>query len=139
MVYEITAYKDERGREPVVEFLESLADSEFARFQAVIEQVKQNGTNIKGDIGHWVGDLFQIRFKECRCFMYKADTNTFVLLHAFKKKTNKTEPREIKKGEAILKKDQEHRQAEAKLATAAANAAAIKRAKQKPSSQKKRG
>jgi len=108
-VFIVTVFKDERGREPVLEFLAKLTREERARFQSIIELVRSNGTNIRGDLGHWVEEFFQVRFKECRCLMYKPDKNTFVLLHAFKKKSDKTPEREIKQARTNRKKDQMQR------------------------------
>ena len=104
-MYEIVFYKDSRGREPVKEFLSELekqADTnKDARIQlekilAHLDALSEKGTRAGEAVTkHIDGDIWELRPVRNRILYFFWKNNTFVLLHHFVKRTQKTPTREI--------------------------------------------
>ncbi len=106
MDWEIEFYQKENGEIPVEDFLLSLSPKLRAKAYSDIMLLKQLGINIREPFstaikGERYRGLFELRVKFSsditRIFYFIYEKNTFVLLHGFVKKTNKTSERELEK------------------------------------------
>ena len=111
-MYEIVFYDDERGNEPVKEFIEKLNDkaatSKDARINlkkivAYLDALEAYGTRVGEPVTkHLNGEIWELRPLANRIlYAYWCD-NKFILLHHFIKKSNKTPIREIEQAKRNL-------------------------------------
>jgi len=117
LAYDVEFYQKENGEIPTQEFLESLHPKLRAKIFREIELLKNYGPDlrepytkpIKGKENKGLFEL-RIRFSSdiSRVFYFSYAGNTFVLLHAFAKKTQKIPKREIDKARKY-KEDYERR------------------------------
>jgi len=117
LAYDVEFYQKENGDIPVQEFLESLPPKLRAKTFREIELLKNHGPDLrephtkpvkgKGNKG-----IYELRVKFStnisRLFYFSYYGNTFVLLHGFVKKSNKTPRREIERAKKY-KEDYERR------------------------------
>lgn len=106
-MYSIEFYEDSNGNSEVWEFLEELRiksksnkDARIQYNQAVmyIELLENNGTHLPENITKHLGDnIWELRPGNNRVFYFFYQNNTYVLLHQFRKKSQKTPRREIEK------------------------------------------
>ena len=106
-MYNVEFYETQDGKSQIWEFLEELrikaATSKEARIQhkqasLYIELLQQNGTRLNENITKHLEDgIWELRPGNNRVFYFFFQDNTFVLLHQFRKKTQKTPKREIEK------------------------------------------
>lgn len=106
-MYIVEFYETQDGKSQIWEFLEDLrikaATSKDARIQhkqasLYIELLQQNGTRLNENITKHLEDgIWELRPGNNRVFYFFFQDNTFVLLHQFRKKTQKTPKREIEK------------------------------------------
>ena len=106
-MYNVGFYETQDGKSQIWEFLEDLrikaATSKDARIQhkqasLYIELLQQNGTRLNENITKHLEDgIWELRPGNNRVFYFFFQDNTFVLLHQFRKKTQKTPKREIEK------------------------------------------
>lgn len=110
MMFVVEFYEDQNGESEVWKFLESLREqsknNKDARIQykQMILQIqllevigtRQSPNNVK----HIEGDIWEIRPGHNRVFFVHFDEGKFVLLHHYRKKTQKTPKREIIKAKA---------------------------------------
>ena len=106
-MYNVEFYETQDGKSQIWEFLENLrikaAASKDARIQhkqasLYIELLQQNGTRLNENITKHLEDgIWELRPGNNRVFYFFFQDNTFVLLHQFRKKTQKTPKREIEK------------------------------------------
>ena len=106
-MYNVEFYETQDGNSQIWEFLEELrikaATSKDARIQhkqasLYIELLQQNGTRLNENITKHLEDgIWELRPGNNRVFYFFFQDNTFVLLHQFRKKTQKTPKREIEK------------------------------------------
>ena len=106
-MYNVGFYETQDGKSQIWEFLEDLrikaATSKDARIQhkqasLYIELLQQNGTHLNENITKHLEDgIWELRPGNNRVFYFFFQDNTFVLLHQFRKKTQKTPKREIEK------------------------------------------
>ena len=106
-MYNVEFYETQDGKSQIWEFLENLrikaATSKDARIQhkqasLYIELLQQNGTRLNENITKHLEDgIWELRPGNNRVFYFFFQDNTFVLLHQFRKKTQKTPKREIEK------------------------------------------
>ena len=104
-MYNVEFYETQDGKSQIWEFLEELrikaATSKDARIQhkqasLYIELLQQNGTRLNENITKHLEDgIWELRPGNNRVFYFFFQDNTFVLLHQFRKKTQKTPKREI--------------------------------------------
>ena len=101
-MYNIEFYEDSNGRSELWEFLESLrvkaATNKDARIQykqisLYIQLLEDNGTRLDDDI-------WELHPGNNRVLYFYFKNDTFVLLHQFRKKTQKTPKREIERAKA---------------------------------------
>ena len=104
-MYRILLYTTENGRSPVKEFMENLAKgskrTELTSFIGYQERLAECGmqvnTTYPGTIKHLQGEIYELRPGKNRVLFFAAVGDDFVLLHAFRKTTQKTPKREIEK------------------------------------------
>ena len=109
-MYTVEFYETRDGQCPVWEFLENLriksASNKDARIQhkqasLYIELLQQNGTHLNDNITKHLEDgIWELRPGNNRVFYFFYENNTFVLLHQFRKKSQKTPKREIEKAKS---------------------------------------
>lgn len=108
--YAIHFYKDKKGNKPVVEYLEELSKNndkdsriKINKINDYIEALKEYGTNLKEPyIKHIEGEIWELRPLRDRIFFVAWINDSFVLLHHFMKKTQKTPSKEIEKARKEL-------------------------------------
>ena len=106
-MYEIEFYETEDGKCPIWVFLEALRlkaptnkDARIQHKQAslYIELLQQNGTHMNAEITKHLDDgIWELRPGNNRVFYFFYQNDTYVLLHQFRKKSQKTPKREIEK------------------------------------------
>ena len=106
MTWKIGYYKKENGEIPVLDFLLTLEPKMRAKVVQYIDLLEKSGTNlrepyvapIKGDKYKGLWEL-RVRFASdiTRVFYFTYQNDTFVMLHGFKKKTNKTPTSELER------------------------------------------
>ena len=109
-MYEIEFYETEDGKCPIWDFLEALRlkaptnkDARIQHKQAslYIELLQQNGTHMNAEITKHLDDgIWELRPGNNRIFYFFCQSDTYVLLHQFRKKSQKTPKREIEKAKA---------------------------------------
>lgn len=110
MAYKILYYKTLKGKEPLRDFLNSLDEKAEQKIYAYLQKLEDEGflpfpysRKIEG-----VRKLRELRIPQgtniYRVFYFMYRERTIVLLHAFKKKTQKTPKREV----VIAKDRMEH-------------------------------
>ena len=109
-MYEIEFYETEDGKRPIWDFLEALRlkaptnkDARIQHKQAslYIELLQQNGTHMNAEITKHLDDgIWELRPGNNRVFYFFYQNDTYVLLHQFRKKSQKTPKREIEKAKA---------------------------------------
>ena len=111
-MYEVIFYKDKNEKEPIRDYIYELSqqNSKDARIKLkkifeYIGQLKAYGVSAgKPAIDHIADtDLYELRPTSDRIFFVYWKDNTFVLLHHFVKKTQKTPAREIEQAQRNLK------------------------------------
>lgn len=104
-MYKIEFYENQHGESEVWDFLEALRvkskNSKDARIQYnqiifYIDLLAKNGTNLPVNITkHLEEDIWELRPGNNRVFYFYYDESQYVLLHHFRKKSQKTPKREI--------------------------------------------
>lgn len=104
-MHEIYFYRDRNGVEPVYEYLKELQSKQdkSSRIKAqkcndYITKLSQDGT-LAGMpyVKHIEGEIWELRPLKDRIFFVAWYQGSYVLLHQFRKETQKTPPREIEK------------------------------------------
>lgn len=106
-MYEVIFYKDSKGNEPIREYLTSLKTKastskqdrvKFIKITTYIRSLQEYGTRIGNPtVKHIDGDIWELRPLSDRIFFFYWQDDTFVLLHYFHKKSQKTPRKEIDK------------------------------------------
>ena len=109
-MYKIEFYEKQRRESEVWDFLETLRvkskTSKDARIQYnqilfYIDLLAKNGTNLTVNITkHLEEDIWELRPGNNRVFYFYYDESQYVLLHHFRKKSQKTPKREITRAKA---------------------------------------
>ncbi len=104
MEWQVEYYKKENGKIPVLDYLLTLPPKLRAKVFSEIELLEKHGSALrepytKAIKGDKYKDLFELRIKFSseisRIFYFTYHNNTFVLLHGFTKKTDRTPPSEL--------------------------------------------
>lgn len=109
-MYEIYFYKDKNGKEPILEYIKSLKSKndkdsriKLNKINDYIETLHQYGTQAgEPYIKHLDGDIWELRPLRDRILFAAWLNGSFILLHHFMKKTQKTPKREINKAKKEL-------------------------------------
>lgn len=109
-LYQIEFYETVDGFSDIIELLESLrvkaesvkdARIQYGQISRYIELLRINGTNLPVEITKHLGDgIWELRPGFNRVFFFYFDNDTYVLLHHYRKRTQKTPRREIDKAKA---------------------------------------
>ena len=117
MDWQVEYYKKENGKIPVLEYLLTLNPKIRAKAFSEIELLEKHGANLrepytKSIKGEKYKELYELRVKFSsdisRIFYFTFRNNTFVLLHGFTKKTEKTPLNELERA-LRYKEDYERR------------------------------
>lgn len=111
-MFTVEFYQTENGYSELWDFLENLrikstrskdARIQFNQISLYIELLQQKGTNLPDKITKYIEDnLWELRPGVNRILYFYHKENRFVLLHYFRKKTQKTPKREINKAKAEI-------------------------------------
>lgn len=109
-MYKIYFYKDRNNKEPVLDYLRELSSKKDkdSRIKAnkvndYIEILKQYGTQAgEPYIKHLDGEIWELRPLKDRILFVVWHNGSYVLLHTFMKKTQKTPKREIERAKREL-------------------------------------
>ena len=109
-MYRIIFYEDKKGNSPVLEYIEELAirdDKEgnikFGKVMDYIDKLRINGTRAGSNyVKHLDGEIWELRPMSDRILFGAWVENSFVLLHHFRKETQKTPRSEIEKAKNEL-------------------------------------
>lgn len=106
-MYTVEFYEDADGKSELWDFLEELrekaANNKDARIQhkqisLYIQLLQDNGTRLNENITKHIDDgIWELRPGNNRIFYFFYENDKFVLLHQFRKKSQKTPKREIEK------------------------------------------
>ncbi len=89
MAWEIEFYKDEKGNVPVEGFIENPPPKEKAKIIWIIDLLEGTGINLSEPYAkHIEGSLWELKPQQNR-IIYFLNKETFVLLHGFRKKSQK--------------------------------------------------
>ena len=107
MSYKVELYKDKNGKEPVAKFLKSLPAKHQAKAFKIIGLLEEFGRDIKMPYAlHFENELWELRIKQAsdisRIFYFAEVDHSFVLLHGFVKKSQKTPRKESDKAKKYL-------------------------------------
>ena len=104
-MYDVIFYSDDKGNEPIAEWISELrqkshtnknARINFNKIVAYLDILCEKGTYVGEPVTKYLnGDIWELRPLNNRILYAYYKDNTFILLHHFIKKTNKTPPREI--------------------------------------------
>ena len=121
-MYNVDFYQTSSGHSDVYEFLEDLRtkahSSKDARIQykqvaRYIQLLEDNETNLPTDVVKYLGeDIWELRPGFNRVLFFYYDNGTYILLHHFRKQSQKTPRREIyqaisEMNDYIARKEQE--------------------------------
>ncbi len=109
-MYTIEFYEDQHGESEIWNFLETLriksetnkdARIQYNQILFYIDLLAKNGTNLPANITkHLEEDIWELRPRNNRVFYFYYDESQYVLLHHFRKKSQKTPKREITRAKA---------------------------------------
>ena len=109
-MYEIEFYEKENGESDVWDFLEELREKsdsnkdsriQYKQLMLHIQLLQNNGTRLPSNITKHIEEyIWELRPGNNRVFYFYHCDDTFVLLHHFRKKTQKTPKREIEKAKS---------------------------------------
>lgn len=109
-MYKIVFYEDKKGNSPIkdyIEYLQSKNDKynrgRYRKISDFIQVLSEKGLEIgEPYIKHIDGKIWELRPKNDRIFFVAYENNSFLLLHFFTKKTNKTPKNEIEQAKRNL-------------------------------------
>lgn len=109
-MHKIYFYKDKNGNEPIAEYISELAQKKdknnrikLNKIRDYIKVLSEYGTQAgEPYIKHLDGEIWELRPLRDRILFVGWANGSFVLLHQFMKKTQKTPAREIEKAKREL-------------------------------------
>lgn len=109
--WKIKAYESLSGDKPVEEFIKSLDERAQTKVSRTLDYLEEFGLeggypNIKKLVGTSLWELRILGADSIRIFYVTITGKIFLLLHGFKKKKQKTPPKEIKVAQERLKEYQ---------------------------------
>ena len=112
-MYKIEFYETQNGESELWNFLENLRQKsttnkdlriQYKQMMFYIELLQNNGTRLGENITKHLDDgIWELRPGNNRVFYFFMEEDTFVLLHHFRKKSQKTPRREIEKAKVERK------------------------------------
>jgi phage-related protein len=92
----ISFYEDHRGNIPALDFINRLPIKDQAKINKVLSLLKEFGPSLgMPHARHIIGDLWELRPGDNRILYFLYTGRQFVILHGFRKTTNKTPAHEI--------------------------------------------
>ena len=89
-------YIDERGANPVREYIQALPQDERAKVFAYLAELKKQGHNLRRPLADYLGQgIYELRPKANRIFYFFFLKESVVLVHAIRKKTDKIPQRDF--------------------------------------------
>ena len=89
-------YIDERGLNPVREYIQALAQDERAKVFAYLAELKKQGHGLRRPLADYLGQgIYELRPKANRIFYFFFLKDNVVLMHAIRKKTDKIQERDL--------------------------------------------
>lgn len=109
-MYKIKFYQDEKGNEPVREYLEDLSKKSDKNSRINLNKIRdymkilsEHGTRAgEPFVKHIDGDLWELRPLRTRIFFLGWNGEYFVLLHYFMKQSQRTPKREIETAKRLM-------------------------------------
>ncbi len=109
-IFEVILYEDEKGKNPVLEFLTELANTNgkdsrvrLKKVQDYINILQAYGNTVGAPVmKHLDGEIWELRPLRDRVLFAGVVGSRYVLLHQFVKKTQKTPKREIEQARREL-------------------------------------
>ncbi len=96
MKWDIRFYEDARGRIPVLEFINRLPARDRAKINNALRLLEEYGTQLGMPHARRIeGRLWELRPGGIRLFYFAYVRQQFVILHGFRKKSNRTPKKEI--------------------------------------------
>ena len=99
MSFEIYYFADEKGIEPVRDYLKNLTEPDRAKVYAYLHHLSEVGYQLRRPHGDYLGgqtELYEIRPGRNRILYFFIHRNKIILLHAFLKKTQEIPEKEMK-------------------------------------------
>lgn len=88
MLHNLYYFIDERGRNPVREFVDRLSIKEQSKILSYFDILKEYGHNLRRPIADYLGnDIYYLRTGKNRLFYFFFLKDNAVLVHAIRKKT----------------------------------------------------
>lgn len=102
-MYDIEMYHTEGSNSPIIKFIKNVrkkyGDKELYKIKMLIDSLRKNGIRLNdyhpGALKHISGELYELRPGDFRILFFCYDDYRYVLLHGFRKTTNKTPLHEI--------------------------------------------
>ena len=95
-VWKVEFYKTARGDSPPREYVDSLNDEDRAKIARFLGLLRDLGTAISMPYAkHLTGDLWELRPHPHRLLYVAVQGRRFYILHAFRKVSDKTKPRDV--------------------------------------------
>jgi len=95
-MWSIVFYKDHRGKCPPLEFIEDLPVKEQAKIRNALRLLQEFGTNLSMPHAKSIqGKLWELRPGGIRLFYFAYIKQQFVILHGYRKQSQKAPGREI--------------------------------------------
>ncbi len=86
----VVYYVDARGRSPILEDLKELTDAEQQKIFAYISLLQEKGEELRRPMADYIGDkLYELRPKSHRALYFFMLKDYAVIVHLFRKKTNR--------------------------------------------------
>ena len=111
-MYDVIFYSDNKGYEPIAEFIRILHNKSFTdknakinfnKIVAYINLLSKNGARIGEPVTkHLDGDIWELRPLDNRILYAYYKDNKYILLHHFIKKTKKLPPKELEQAKHNL-------------------------------------
>ena len=99
-MFRIEFYETEDGKQPIIEFLDSLDNKMAAKLVGLMELLEEKGTDLRLPYSSYLEDgIFELRCKQgsnvTRSLYFFYEGNIIVVTNGFVKKTQKTPRNEI--------------------------------------------
>ncbi|MCK5848875.1 MAG: type II toxin-antitoxin system RelE/ParE family toxin [Caldisericia bacterium] len=109
-MHEIYFYKDRNGKEPVLDYIQDLENHKdksshikLNKINDYLQVLSEHGTQAgEPYVKHLEGVIWELRPLRDRILFVGWTNGSYILLHQFKKKTQKTPQREIEKAKREL-------------------------------------
>ena len=110
-MYKVKLYKNAKGKQPIKEYLIKLAEKtdkesriKLSKIDYYMQVLREYGTRAGEPFVKFIeGDIWELRPLNDRFFFFRWQSNIFIILHHFDKKSKKTPKHEIEQAKRIMK------------------------------------